>query len=228
MSLQWLRLSSADRVLVVVAHPDDEIIGCFGLMAVASRRNLPVRLCIVNHGHQGRLPTSVRLAKSMGIDVLTGPDSAFEKVPSANRELVSHIDGWLTAFSPTVLVSHGCYDGDHQDHRVVGQLASLCWQRYLHRSGRACRLLRVPPMPSGLGFEPTHVVDISDQIDAKCDALNVAAADGIRWYLSANLHRRLAARLSQMARGPDSGSCEAYAEELRLGLLTMLGINDQK
>ncbi len=44
-----------DRVLVVVAHPDDEVIGAGGLIAAARRHGVPVSVLVVTNGDSNRV-----------------------------------------------------------------------------------------------------------------------------------------------------------------------------
>jgi len=44
-----------DRVLVVVAHPDDEVIGAGGMIAAARRHGVPVSVLVVTNGDSNRV-----------------------------------------------------------------------------------------------------------------------------------------------------------------------------
>jgi len=48
-----------DRILVIVAHPDDEVIGAGGFMATAARLGVPVSVLVVTNGDSNRLAAAV-------------------------------------------------------------------------------------------------------------------------------------------------------------------------
>jgi len=48
-----------DRILVVVAHPDDEVIGAGGFIATARGRGVPVTVLVVTNGDSNRLAAAV-------------------------------------------------------------------------------------------------------------------------------------------------------------------------
>jgi LmbE family N-acetylglucosaminyl deacetylase len=45
-----LRLNSQDRVLILAPHPDDEVLGCGGVIQKALRRHIPVRVVFFTYG----------------------------------------------------------------------------------------------------------------------------------------------------------------------------------
>lgn len=45
-----LRLSPQDRILVLAPHPDDEVLGCGGVIQQAVAMNLPLRIVFLTHG----------------------------------------------------------------------------------------------------------------------------------------------------------------------------------
>jgi LmbE family N-acetylglucosaminyl deacetylase len=60
ISLPALPLPSrGDRVLVIVAHPDDEVIGAGGLIAAALRRGAAVGVIVVTNGDSNRMSAAV-------------------------------------------------------------------------------------------------------------------------------------------------------------------------
>lgn len=66
-ALQTFSLSAADRIFVLSPHPDDETLGCGGLLARASALNLPVHLVFLTNGDGSlctRLAENVRRPRS--------------------------------------------------------------------------------------------------------------------------------------------------------------------
>ncbi|MBI3976133.1 MAG: PIG-L family deacetylase [Armatimonadetes bacterium] len=52
-------LQPGDRVLLVVAHPDDEVIGAGGLMGTAHRTGVPVSVVVVTNGDSNRVSAAL-------------------------------------------------------------------------------------------------------------------------------------------------------------------------
>ena len=48
--LHTLRLTPSDRILIVAPHPDDEVIGCGGIIQRAVEMRLPLRVVFLTHG----------------------------------------------------------------------------------------------------------------------------------------------------------------------------------
>ena len=209
-----IRFAAGDRILAVVAHPDDEILGCYGLLAKARHATGDVRICIANDGKQSRLPVSQNQAALLGIEVFTDEEILEAREVVCDRALVRVMDKWIKDFEPTLIVTHGQFDGDHQEHRAVGQAVAICWQRFVQSTGRQCRLLRMCPIPTGIGFTPNAMCGIDDVLDSKTRALDAMMAVEPRWYLSSSLASDFAAALARRhAEGTHSKFVEAFDEE---------------
>jgi len=117
-------------VLVVAAHPDDEILGAGGLIAEAERRGLPVEVVVATDGAASGEPgiaarrsaessAAIRvLAPSARVVELGLPDGCTDEYRDQLRTgLVEVIAG---RSSDTLLVAPWTGDG-HRDHRVVGE-----------------------------------------------------------------------------------------------------------
>lgn len=211
-------LNANDKILAVVGHPDDEILGCYGLLAKAVRAGAKVWICIVNHGKQARLPVSREQAALLGVEVFTS--SVFDaKNQTCDRELIQEIDGWIKDFEPTLIVTHGEFACDHQEHRAVGQATAICWDRFVQSTGGQCRLLRMCPIPTGLGFAVNAICDIGEVLNLKTRALDAMMQFDARWYLSSGLAECFASDLaSRYANGSGAAFLEVFDEELERGV----------
>ncbi|MGZ4962309.1 MAG: PIG-L deacetylase family protein, partial [Limisphaerales bacterium] len=115
-----------DRVLAVVAHPDDAELLCAGTLARAKQDGAEVAICVMCQGDKGRPQTSIKnLAAKRRTEML---DSG--KLLAAQIFFGEFGDGTLTdnaesraklveifrQFKPTLVLAHSANDY-HADHR---------------------------------------------------------------------------------------------------------------
>ena len=168
---QPLDLTRARKVLVFVPHPDDETLGCGGTLARLAAL-CPVKVVLVTDGSgAGGLPDGagavrqgefVRALARLGVTdslQLNQPDGAFE----GSSELQIQIRQLLNAYQPDWVILPSPLDY-HRDHvRIAAFLEPLC-----RRTASVEQLLFYEiwaPVPA------THVVDITDHVQRKKEAL---------------------------------------------------------
>lgn len=131
-SIPELGISSADRVLIVMPHPDDEAVFAGGLMCLLNRAGIATRLLTVTRGeastHRYGLTPSASLgdrreqevigaARILGttdVTVGTVPDGG---IPAHTAKVTALLKTGYTSFKPTVIVTlepDGVYG--HPDH----------------------------------------------------------------------------------------------------------------
>lgn len=179
-----MRLDFAgERILAVVAHPDDAELLCAGTLARARADDAAVGVCVLCQGDKGQ-PTpplanlaGVRRAEMaaaaglLGAELFTGefPDAGLCDGPEERRRLVE----LYRRFRPTLVLAH-CPDDYHADHRATAALAeAVSW--FCASAGHAGDLPPVPEPPAlwwmdavnMTGFEPGFFVDISGYVDLK-------------------------------------------------------------
>ncbi|MWV49138.1 PIG-L family deacetylase [Rathayibacter sp. VKM Ac-2803] len=131
-----LAAPAVERILVVVAHADDETLGCGGTIALARRLGTPVDVVIVTDGAAAHGGASAdladerrheaeqalaRLGDGIGLAYLEVPDSA---TPDHRERIVDEVRARATGPAGSVLlISTWARDG-HRDHRVVGEICA--------------------------------------------------------------------------------------------------------
>lgn len=182
------------NVLVVAAHPDDEILGCGGTIARHAANGDAVHILIVAEGATSRPKGSKedvkrlaeaadRAAKAIGAKpprFLGMPDNRLDTVALLN--VIQPIEDVVRMVVPgTVYTHHG--SDLNVDHRIVHQAVVT-----------ACRPLPGSPVRRICGFEtlsssewstasmgpafnPSHFVGISDFLAAKTAALECYATE---------------------------------------------------
>ena len=200
-----------ERVLAVVAHPDDAELLCAGTLARAKRDRAAIAVCVLCHGDKGQPEKTIAnlaavrrkemavSAEMLGAQLFLGghPDGTLEDSQPQRLELVEV----YRRFKPTLLLAHAPEDY-HPDHRAASALAEAAsWFSASrgHRTGSAA-LARPPALwwmdtLSMHGFTPGFFIDISDLVGLKT--------------------RMLACHQSQLRRGRD-GDFAPLAEVMQL------------
>lgn len=208
---------SNERVLAVVAHPDDAELLCAGTLARARTDGATVGVCVIGQGDKGQPPDAVNdlaelraremaeAAAILGAELFRGevPDGELADTPTQREGLVEI----SRRFEPTLVLAH-CPEDYHPDHRAASALADAAsWFAASpgHRTASA-RLATSPAVwmmdtINMIGFAPGFFVDVSDHLDVK--------------------RRMLACHRSQLERACEAGF--ASLEELMLRQCTVRG-----
>jgi N-acetylglucosamine malate deacetylase 2 len=185
----------------VLAHPDDESVGCAGALAVAHAAGDTTRLLVATRGEAGtpdgepdaafggvRESELICAAKAIGLDevsILDGyPDGGV--ADESFERLVTEIAEWLADRRPAAVITFGPHGvTGHPDHIVVGNATRWAVER-LSDSGQAPNAVYViSPVfdPGGNRYDlspdeqvATHRIDITDVADRKLAALECHAS----------------------------------------------------
>jgi len=115
------------KVLVIAAHPDDEVLGCGGAIAKLSSEGHEVKILVFGEGPSARGPINrdavkaqaQNAAKILGaelIDILGYPDNRFDEF--AILDLAREIERARADFPAELILTH--HAGDlNQDHRQI-------------------------------------------------------------------------------------------------------------
>ena len=200
-TLPFMRMYfSGQRVMAVVAHPDDAELLCAGTLARAKADGANIAICVLCKGDKGVLRgATTRIAQTRRREM-----SASAKLIGAELFTGSVADGTLTddvrirrllmeilrQFKPTLLLAHAPQDY-HPDHRAASAVTEAAsW--FCASRGHKTRspALAAPPAlwwmdTLGMnGFEPGFYVDVSAYMQLK--------------------QKMLACHRSQLARGADA------------------------
>lgn len=179
-------------VLVVAAHPDDEILGCGGTMTRLAREGHEVRIAILAEGMSSRYAhredadpqqlqhlhaRAQQAADKVGAKELVLcklPDNRLDTVPLL--DVVKTVEDLVARFRPETIYTH--HPGDlNVDHGVIHR-AVLTATRPV--SGQCVRDLYAFEVPSSTewafqrlepSFRPNVFVDVADSLETKIAAL---------------------------------------------------------
>ncbi len=179
-----MRLDFTDqRVLAVVAHPDDADYLCAGTLARAKADGAEIGVCVLCQGDRGQPSPPIKnllevrreemaeAAGVLGAVLLRGEfsDGHLADIPE-HREIVVEL---VRQFRPTLILAHSV-DDYHSDHRAAGALAEAAsW--YCTSKGHPGPSPVMAEQPAlcwmdtinMTGFEPGFYIDISEHVDVK-------------------------------------------------------------
>ena len=185
----------------VLAHPDDESVGCAGALAMAHAAGATTRLLVATRGEAGtpdgapdpafggvRESELICAAKAIGLDevsILDGyadgavADESFER-------LVSEIQAWLADRRPQAVITFGPHGvTGHPDHRAVGNATRWAVERLADVGQAPNSVFVISPIfdPGGNLYDlsseeqvATHRIDVTDVADRKLVALECHAS----------------------------------------------------
>lgn len=178
-------------VLVLAAHPDDEVLGCGGVIARLAGEGHDVDIAILGEGITARYESreladssllaelrtqAQRVAQRLGARELCNfefPDNRFDTVPLL--DVVKTVEGLLQRFEPVTVFTH--HGGDlNVDHQVVNR-ATLTATRPMTSSVKRVYAYSVGSSTEwsfqqfAPWFQPTNFFDIGASLDDKVSAM---------------------------------------------------------
>ena len=183
-----------NRVLVVAAHPDDEVLGCGGTILRHTSNADIVRILILAEGVTSRDPSrdkekhrmelaklhadSTEATKRLGAEsvrLCSFPDNRMDRLDLL--DVVKEVEQEISSFQPNIVYTHHCGDVNI-DHRITHDAVIT-----------ACRPLPGNPVETLLFFEilsstewqipspgrifaPNWFVNIEEELEGKLNALH--------------------------------------------------------
>lgn len=188
--------SKPSSVLVVAAHPDDEVLGCGGTLARLAREGRAVHVLLMADGETsrgsadtsrsqiaGRNAAADEACKILGcasVETLQLPDNRLDG--EVLLDVVKKIEAAVVRHSPGTVFTH--HSGDvNIDHRVVHDAVIAACRPQPGHCVREVLFFEVPsstewrPPASAAPFAPNWFVDISTTLDLKLAALEAYRAE---------------------------------------------------
>ena len=207
----------ADSVLVVAAHPDDEVLGCGGTIARHADAGDQVQVLIVAEGATSRQQQRDRIQAgdelsalalaaqkagsilgAVGVELLDFPDNRLDSLD--RLDLIKRLEESIERHRPQVVYVHHAGDVNVDHRRLHEAVVTACRpipghpvQRLL--SFEVASSSEWQPPGSAPAFQPNWFVDISDQWQRKREALVAYASEMRPWP-----HARSLEALEHLAR----------------------------
>jgi len=210
-------LPQLNRVLVVAAHPDDEVLGCGGTIARHADAGDQVQVLIVAEGATSRQEQRDRLQAddelsalaqaaqkagsilgATGVEILNLPDNRLDSLD--RLDLIKRLEQRIDRHQPQVVYVHHAGDVNVDHRRLHEAVVTACRPTPNHPVRRLLSFevassSEWQPPGSGPAFQPNWFVDISGQWRRKREALVAYASEMRPWP-----HARSLEALEHLAR----------------------------
>lgn len=224
--------SKHERILVIAAHPDDEVLGCGGTIARLAREGKEVYLAILGEGITSRYQQqeqgdrkilealhvcSRQVATMLGAKDLFMhdlPDNRFDTIPLL--DVIKIIEVLVKRLQPQVVYTH--HGGDlNIDHSITSRATLTATRPILGCPVRELLMFEVPSSTEWAFqryepvFRPSVFTDVYGTIDAKIQAMELYEGE-----MRAFPHPRSALALRANAQRWGSVAGMTYAEAFEL------------
>lgn len=187
------------NVLVVAAHPDDELLGCGGTMARLAKEGHTVHVAILGEGitsrhserEQAEPEDLKRLhASSQAVADLLGakrlslhglPDNRFDSVPLL--KIIKIVEELIDGFRPAVVYTH--HGGDlNVDHQILSRAVLTATRPVQGHPAREVALFEIASSTEwafqqlGSVFAPNVFIDISETLNLKLEGMRRYETEG--------------------------------------------------
>ena len=207
----------ADSVLVVAAHPDDEVLGCGGTFARHADAGDHVQVLIVAEGATSRQEQRNRnkasdelsalaqaaqkagaILGAKGVELLDLPDNRLDSLD--RLDLIKQIELRIARHQPQVVYTHHAGDVNIDHRRLHEAVVTACRPAPVQPVKRLLSFevassTEWQPPGSAPAFQPNWFVDISAQWLRKREALEAYASEMRPWP-----HARSIEALEHLAR----------------------------
>lgn len=188
------------KVLAIGCHPDDLEIACGGTLRKYVEQGAEVYMAHIANGNLGHVViepgplAELRTKEAENAGAILGAKAVFNldvgdmMVDSHNAQVIDAVADVVRFVTPDVIITHN--DDDYiQDHTETSRLAtngSFCaGLSHRPRNYDTCNSF-IPVFfmdtLAGVNFQPTHYVDITEQMDTKIRALECHESQ-LKWML---------------------------------------------
>lgn len=188
----------SNRVLVVAAHPDDEVLGCGGALLKHSAAGDEIHIMILGEGVTARFDdrkavdskhfkvlyseskSVAKYLKSKSHSILGFPDNAFDTV--AILDIIKAIEKKKEEVIPDVVYTH--YSGDlNIDHQLTHKSVMTAFRPLPEECVKKIYCFETPSSTeySNSSFSPNVFYDIEDYIESKIYMLEMYKSE-MRYY----------------------------------------------
>lgn len=208
-----------ESILVLAPHPDDEVIGCGGVLALAKRDGRAISVVVVTDGTAASNESDAdqyRLRREresrhglelIGIDRVEFLGFSDRGLAQQMPSLIEQIDVRISDIGPDLILAPAPFD-IHPDHHVV---ARALWEIAQDpKRGRELRDVMIAFYETSQPLLPNSIIDITEVAEIKFDAIRAHQSQNeIRDY---TWFARGLAQYRALTMPPDVRYAEAYRQ----------------
>lgn len=176
-------------VLAVGCHPDDLEIACGGTLRKYAEQGAEVTMCHICNGDMGhvlikpeplaamRTIEAENAGKILGAKEVINLNVGDVTISSHDPEVLTAMADVVRRVRPDVIITHNSDDYmlDHTETSIIATNGSFCsglsnWPRNFEPFSSFIPVFFMDTL-AGVNFQPTHYVDITNQIEKKLEAL---------------------------------------------------------
>ncbi len=168
-------------ILVIAAHPDDEVLGMGATILKLSKKNHKIHLCVVSEGATAqykdnkmievRRKSCIKAGKLLGIstfDFLEFPDMKLDSIP--HLEINMKLEEIIRRYDPQIVYTTP-FNDLNKDHQVVFE-STLVVTRSLSSNVKQILCYELPGLVKS-PFQPTVYENIKKEIPHKIKAFKM-------------------------------------------------------
>ena len=165
--------ADSKRILAIVAHGDDEVIGCGGLLNEFAKLNASVRVYIACLENRQRYDEAKKAADLLSVDLIRGKYPEGRLLLGQNQvELQDTLVDLVQEFRPHLVVTHDSVFDGNEDHKVLSKRTGYVLERASHGRKGWCTSMALSFEIHSLFPFPNLIVDITSNWEAVTQALN--------------------------------------------------------
>ena len=198
-----MRSTGREKVLIVAAHPDDEVLGCGGTIAKHSKSGDEVKILIVAEGSTARQPrrnkddaleelTTLKKAAEVAASLLGAHELEMLGLPDNRMDSLDRLDvnklieEQIHSYNPSIVYTHHCGDLNVDHRRLHEAVVTACRPIPNHPvkhllSFEVASSTEWQTTGSGQGFHPNWFVDITEHWNQKYEALKAYSSEMRPW-----------------------------------------------
>jgi len=204
------------KVLVIAAHPDDELLGCAGTLLKHKERGDSIFACIATQAHGDLWKEEYKIKKleeANLVDSIMGFSKRyFCKIPTLHLSSIptitvnSVIGNVVNEVQPDIIYTHHEHDVN-KDHGMVYEAVMTATRPIIRKTKVYCFETLSSTEWSNKPFQPNYYVDISKHINKKIEAFCVYESE-VKQYP----HPRSPEGIKILAQKRGIEICTEYAE----------------
>lgn len=190
------------NILVIAAHPDDELLGCGGTILKHTEIGDKVHVVIVAEGitsrqkirNRNQVDTELKELKDSTLkvsnllsissfEILNFPDNRLDSVELL--ELIKKLEDKISLISPEIIYTH--HHGDlNIDHKLVNEAVITACRPVKEKNVKKIFSFEIPSstdwqLNNNENFHPNYFVDITNQLEKKICAMKFYQSELRDW-----------------------------------------------